>query len=230
MSNATVDRGARHRFFRVTWQRIKGGFESERFEKLLGEIQNSIRQIAEFTRGSIAVAPKRVALRERTNSRYWLQIRDQARMIFESLGSIWPCTCPNPHRASLRLDVSRTSEDRAIKFGVLFSYDISFGEPNFTLPWNWREVDIRPLRLVAGSSTADLPLSSPSVSKIHNLCHVLSQSPQHTTCVGYLDGHDFQHHVFMSAHRTEVERAQEIICFYDVLRHRGAYGLGVKEK
>lgn len=149
MSNAKVDRRAHHRFFRGTWQRIKGGFESERFEKLLGEIQNSIRQIAEFTRGSIAVAPKRVALRERTNSKYWLEIRDQARRIYESLGSIWPCTCPNPHRASLRLDVSRTStlqEDKAIKFGVLFSYDISFGEPNCTLPWNWREVDIQPLR------------------------------------------------------------------------------------
>lgn len=79
---------------------------------------------------------------------------------------------------------------------------------------------------VAGSS-ASVPRSSSSASKINDLCDVLSQRLQSLSCVGYLDDHEFQQHMFMSADIMDADESQEIVSFYDI---KFAHGLGVKEK
>ena len=149
MSHAKVDKSLRDKFFRHTWQRIKGGFDTPAVDCLLAEIQSSISKIAQLTKGSIAVAPKRVALQMRTSSRYWLQTKEHARRLFKTLGSHWSCACPQLHRASLRLDIRQSAsarEEEDYKFNVLFSYDTeSLNSAPAPLPWNWRELDIQPM-------------------------------------------------------------------------------------
>ena len=146
MSNAQVDKSLRDKYFRHTWQRIRGGFDTPAVDRLLAEIQNTISKIAQLTKGSIAVAPKRIALQIRSSSRYWLQTKEHARRLFKSLGSHWSCACPHAHRASLRLDLRQSSnmpEEKGFRFNVLFSYDLDSARlsPN-PLPWNWREINI----------------------------------------------------------------------------------------
>ncbi|KAL9046253.1 MAG: hypothetical protein Q9214_000864 [Letrouitia sp. 1 TL-2023] len=79
------------------------------------------------------------------------------------------------------------------------------------------------------SASAQRPSSS-SASKISDLCGVLSQRLQSLSCVGYLDDHEFQQHMFVSADGMDTDEFQEIISFYDILRLKFAHGLGVKEK
>ncbi|KAI4159865.1 MAG: hypothetical protein LQ342_006193 [Letrouitia transgressa] len=258
--NTGVDKGLRDKFFRDTWRRIKGGFDTSAMNRLLAEIQGSINQLAKFTKGSAAVAPKRVALQNCKNSRNWLQFRDHARRLFKSLGSHWFCACLHSHRASLRLDIRQMSpmhEEKEVKFNILFSNDTNAAATTSTsIPWNWLQVDVQPLPStskqttttmssqrqgtkhvsfdlqdtlkpsVAGSS-ASVPRSSSSASKINDLCDVLSQRLQSLSCVGYLDDHEFQQHMFMSADIMDADESQEIVSFYDI---KFAHGLGVKEK
>ena len=147
MSNAEVDKKLRDRFFRHTWQRIRGGFDTSAVSRLLVEIQSSIKHIADFTAGSTAVAPKRVALQKRTHARYWLRNRDYARRVFECLHSHWSCACPRQHCASLRLDIGPNPtmcEEKETNFNVLLSYDAKLTTGSAAcLPWSWREVDIQ---------------------------------------------------------------------------------------
>ena len=83
---------------------------------------------------------------------------------------------------------------------------------------------------VAGPSVSAPQSSSPPASKINDLCNVLSQPQHHSSCMGYFDDHEFQQHMFMSAHSMNFGEAHEIACFYDVLRRKGVHCLGVKEK
>lgn len=147
-NSTTVDRSLRDKFFRNTWKRVKGGFDTPSIRNLLADIQSSINQLNNFTKGSIAVAPKRAALQQRGNSKYWLRIRENAKKLFQSFDSMWACGCPFLHRASLRLDVCHSDygrRDEEMNFGVLFSFDVpAEGDSSTPLPWNWRDLQARP--------------------------------------------------------------------------------------
>lgn len=83
---------------------------------------------------------------------------------------------------------------------------------------------------VAGFSTSAPRSPSSSAPKINDLCGVLSQNPQNPSCVGYLDDHEFQQHMFVSGDGIDLDESQDIVCFYDILRLKFPHGLGVKEK
>lgn len=149
MINAGVDKGLREKFFRDTWRHVKGGFDTSAVKRLLSEIQGSINQLAKFTRGSAAYAPKRVAFQNSKKSRSWLQFRDHARRLFKTLGSCWSCACSYSHRASLRLDIRQMPlmhEEKEVMFTILFSNDIKPRTAASTsVPWNWYPVNVKPL-------------------------------------------------------------------------------------
>lgn len=178
----------------------------------------------------------------------WLQIRNDARRLYESLSSEsrWSCKCPYPHRASLRLDTRRGDEahdDTNTKFGVLFSFDSA---PEFdassSLPWVWRSLEIHtkcasfidpkvsnsPPTQASSGARANTPSS---IAEVEALCKALTKPPQGTECLGYLDDTAFQHHLYYAPSNMSEQTAKEIICFHDVLRRRqGRMGLGTKEK
>ena len=83
--------------------------------------------------------------------------------------------------------------------------------------------------VLAVSSTSALP-PPPSVTKISDLCGVLSKTRQSSSWVGYLDDHDLHQHVFVNAERANLDESRDILCFSDVFRRSFPYGLGVKEK
>lgn len=142
-----MDRNLREKFFRNNWKRVKGGFDTSKVTALLANIRSSISRIDRFTKGILAVTPEREALQQRANSRHWLEIRDHARRLLESLNSRWSCCCPHPHRASLRLDICHggaTNTGLDIRFGVLFSFDVdSTIQVSASLPWNWRNLNVQ---------------------------------------------------------------------------------------
>lgn len=144
MENGTVDVDRRVKFFKDSWTRVKGGFESEKYAKLQNEIVGDINQIAALTKGAIALEPLRLEQKRRTNSTHWIRIRDHARRLFETFNSHWCCTCScqYPHRASLRLDM-RKDLDNETRFRFKLSFDLDPAE-TVSLPWYWRDVEIKP--------------------------------------------------------------------------------------
>ena len=144
----TPDSKSRAHFFRHTWKRIKGGFDTPALTNLLREINSSIKQIDKFTKGSIAVAPKRIAIEQRAASGYWLEIRDKARSLSDCLDSCWLCSCSLPHKASLRLDVRKgpaTHAKEGIRFGVIFTFDLTTtATHSASVPWTWRHLEVLP--------------------------------------------------------------------------------------
>ncbi|KAH0543123.1 hypothetical protein FGG08_002549 [Glutinoglossum americanum] len=168
--DGTVDVAARDRFFGKPLTRIKGGFDSNRYANLLAEIVGDINQVAALTKGAIALEPLRLERKRRINAAYWVSIRDHARRLFETLSSRWSCacSCKNPHRAHLRLDVRNGGEtrDRSIRFGFLFSFDIN-ASTAASLPWDWRDVEIEPLQTPNTPCTLALTLAF-AVLQLHD--------------------------------------------------------------
>lgn len=145
MENGTVDASRRVEFFKNVLTRVKGGFQSKKYAKLLDDIVGDINQIATLTKGAIALEPLRLEQRRRSNSAHWIRIRDHARRLFETFHSHWSCncSCQHPHRASLRLDM-RKELDKETRFGFKLSFDLNSAE-TASLPWYWRDVEIEPL-------------------------------------------------------------------------------------
>lgn len=67
-------------------------------------------------------------------------------------------------------------------------------------------------------------------TQIKDLCEALSRLPQDTCCIGYVGESAHRHDLYTTGQTLNEEEARQIICFYDVLRQRGARGLGVKDK
>lgn len=147
-----MDFKLRDRFFKNPWTRVKGGFESEKYAKLLAEIISDINQLAFLTKGAIALEPLRLERKRRAkSSHYWIDIRDHARRLFDNFNSHWSrtCSCQYSHCASLRLDLRK---DWNLKpcFGFKLSFDLG-AAGTVALPWYWRDVEIEPLSAPASS-------------------------------------------------------------------------------
>lgn len=141
-----MDEKLRVKFFKNPWTRIKGGFEAEKYAKLLAEITSDIDRIATLTKGAIALDLPRLEQKRLANAtHYWINIRNHARRLFETFNSQWSCTCScnHPHRVSLRLDM-REDCNIETRFGFKLSFDLDTAEAS-ALPWYWRDVEIEPL-------------------------------------------------------------------------------------
>ncbi|KAI9769210.1 MAG: hypothetical protein M1840_004339 [Geoglossum simile] len=148
-SGGTINEKLRQNFFKNPWIRIKGGFDSNKYAKLLAEIDRDINQLHTLTKGAESLEPIRLDRKRRANAAYWIDVRDQARRLFEALRSRWSCSCPcrHPHRAHLRLDVRSGKEvgNSTTRFGLLFSFDVNAAVAA-SLPWNWRDIEIEPFQ------------------------------------------------------------------------------------
>lgn len=145
--DGSIETSLRQRFFHKPWRHIKIGFDTNKFASLLVEIEHDINQIDMLTRGSIALEPQRLERKRQDNAMYWLEIRNHARRLYESINLRWLCACQHPHRANLRLDLRRRCEvdEASVRFGILFSFDVD-GAGTMSLPWNWRDVEIEPFK------------------------------------------------------------------------------------
>ncbi|KAF2118797.1 hypothetical protein BDV96DRAFT_568475 [Lophiotrema nucula] len=152
LSDGLIDVKARKRFFNSAWTRIRGGFDTEKYGKLLQEIDRDIDKISKLASSAIQLEPIRTDRKNRLQSKYWLSIRDQAQRVFESLSSRFhPCSCNNPHQANLRLDFRKSKHDdeELARFAFLFGFERSRCAPTAQLPWDWMDVEIQ------GSHTSD---------------------------------------------------------------------------
>jgi hypothetical protein len=139
-----VNTQARDSFFRNPLNRIRGGFNSERYKQLLSSLQDDINRIATLTSGAIALEPLRLDRKRKANAAYWTRFQMYAERLYESLNSRWSsqCSCQCPHEANLRLELRNDGTNRAATFKILFSFDTDLATSD--LPWDWRAVEIEP--------------------------------------------------------------------------------------
>lgn len=141
----------RKKFFKSTWTRIRGGFDSDKYATLLRDIDRDIDKLSKLSAGAIQLEPLRAEKRNRLQSIYWQTIRDQAQRLFESLSSRFtPCACNHPHKANLRLDVRKgnAGTDDATRFAFLLTFEEALCGTN-PLPWNWRDIEIESSHLTS---------------------------------------------------------------------------------
>lgn len=142
--NSSVDEALRKKFFKSPRLKIRGGFNTDKYAELLADIDRDIDKISRLTRGTIELEPLRTEKKNRLQSVYWQNIRDQAQRLFESLSSRFsPCDCTHPHKANLRLDVrkSRSGDNTTARFAFLLTFEKSVCGPT-AIPWNWRDIEI----------------------------------------------------------------------------------------
>lgn len=135
----------RDKFFKNPLNRIKGGFNSEKYKTLLSSLSDDISLIATLTSGAIALEPLRLERKRKANVEYWIQFRQHAERLYEAFNSRWSsqCACQCPHQANLRLEIRKGHEfDHSPTFKFLFSFDQSISGQS--LPWDWRAVEIEP--------------------------------------------------------------------------------------
>lgn len=146
MKNDIVDVKRRTEFFKNPWTRVKGGFKSEKYAKLLEDIADNIDRIDTLTKGATALEPLRIERKRRINT---IGIRNHARRLFETFNSQWSCTCScqYPHRVSLRLDI-RKDWNMKTRFGFKLSFDLD-GAETAALPWYGRDIEIEPLSILS---------------------------------------------------------------------------------
>ncbi|KAF2464631.1 uncharacterized protein BDR25DRAFT_307145 [Lindgomyces ingoldianus] len=225
--DGSTDEKARKKFFKNSWTRIRGGFDSDKYATLLQDIDRDIDKISKLTSGAAQLEPLRAEKKNKIQSTYWLNIRDQAQRLFESLSSRFcPCSCKQPHKANLRLDVRRNhnTENEAVRFAFLFTFEKSGCVPK-ALPWDWRDVEIEasqclstqpptaPSPAYAAGGTKKTARFAPSItvsptqpnsrspspslaSKIDNLCKALMNGYQSGCCLGFLEDQPWQHHIY----------------------------------
>ncbi|KAF8249178.1 hypothetical protein K440DRAFT_622544 [Wilcoxina mikolae CBS 423.85] len=260
MENDTVDEKIRNKFFNSFWTRISGGFNSDKYAKLLDEILGDIDQINKLTEGAIQNESLRREIKRQANDTYWISLRDHAKRLYQSLSSRWPYTCPckHPHRASLRLDVRNISETD-ILFGFVFSFDENptAGTP---LPWNWRNVEIKPLQASAFPTTlvsahaqpspkktvrfTNMPSivlstakgstysqqATPPVTKISDLCKILGATTRTRSCLGLLDDQHSQHLIYCGSQPCPQNEIRKPTSLEEILNCGGAVSLATKQK
>ena len=110
---------------------------------LLQDIDSDIDKISKLTAGAVQLEPLRVE-KNRLQSTYWKNIRDQAQRLFGSLSSqFYPCSCHHPHKANLRLDIRKgyDVEEDTVRFAFLFTFEKSSCGPK-AFPWDWRDIEI----------------------------------------------------------------------------------------
>lgn len=145
--DGSVDEKARKRVF-GTWNRIKGGFQAEKYAKLLAEIDRDVYKISKLTSGTIQLEPMHAKRKKRLNSAYCSRIRTQAEKLFDAFSARWggSCACQSSHCVHLRLDLRQ--EDipaQGTRMAFLFSFDKA-GIMHTSLPWDWQDIEVETLQ------------------------------------------------------------------------------------
>ncbi|CAI6341287.1 unnamed protein product [Periconia digitata] len=222
--DGTVDEKARKKFFKSFWLKTRGGFNTEKYGSLLADIDRDIEKLSKLTSGAIQLEPIKTEKRNRSQSAYWQNIRDQAQRLFDSLSSRFsPCSCTHPHQANLRLDIRRSQGvDNATRFAFLLTFEKTLPS-GLSPPWDWRDIEIecsQPTSVTVGSLQVETPgkktarfapaitvspssqppntrSPSPGLTKIiDSLCRALSVAHQQDGCLGVLEDDTCQHHVY----------------------------------
>jgi hypothetical protein len=139
-----VDLQGRDRFFKNPFNRIKGGFNSEKYQKLLSSLDDDINRIVALTSGAIALEPLRLDRKRKASAAYWTQFHQHAERLYEALNSRWgaSCSCQCPHEANLRLELRRETEpEHSPTFKLLFFIEKN---PTTNSSWYWRAAEVRP--------------------------------------------------------------------------------------
>jgi hypothetical protein len=153
--NGEEENGTMERFFQKSsrfWHSVKIGLDSDKLDKLLEQIEKDIFRIEKLTEKTIKLEPQRQELHRKSNTRGWQNIRDCAKSLFVALSTQWRCDCKHAHETCLKLELPKPElvDNQDIIFGILFSYGAP-SNPGATVPWNWRDVEIR-----RGSKTSKL--------------------------------------------------------------------------
>ncbi len=139
---------------------MRGGFESERFTKLLDEIDGDSQRIAALTENAVDLEPIRLERKRKLNGPYWIGLQNNAKRLFGILSSSWSSACPcrHAHRANLRLDVRRGHDitQNSVRFAFVFSFDEDITAAT-SIPWDWRDVEIETLDTVTPWVFSSLP-------------------------------------------------------------------------
>jgi hypothetical protein len=131
-----IDAQARASFFRNPLNRIRGGFNSDKYKQLLGTLQDDIARIATLTSSAIALEPLRLDRKRRSNANYWKLCRKYASHLYVTLNTRWslPCSCQCLHQANLRLLLREEDLKKPTAFNILFSCDP--GTTGSGAPWD----------------------------------------------------------------------------------------------
>jgi len=144
MVDNVVDEKLRKEFFKKSWTRIRGGFNSERHKLLVAEIRDDIEQLCNFTKGAINLEDIYCEQSSLAISRYWLGIQSHMHRLYNALYSVWSQSCSlHTHRAKLKLDVPK--DDESYHETPQFNFSFLLGDNTTSmrsLPWKWRDVAV----------------------------------------------------------------------------------------
>ncbi|KAF2867390.1 hypothetical protein BDV95DRAFT_610791 [Massariosphaeria phaeospora] len=243
-----IDTKARDSFFKHPLNRIRGGFNSEKYKQLLLLVQDDINRIATLTSGAIALEPLRLDRKQKANAAYWTRFPIHAQQLYECLNSRWSsqCHCQCPHEASLRLELHKDASNRAAIFKILFSFDKDLATSN--LPWDWRAVEIEPSEDTNRITTQRAQVSPriivhsapgtqrswircmQAAPKISDLCKALKDGARTACCIGVLDDVAFKHHIHSAVLPNVQENNHKRTTLQDILEKRAGIGFQIKEK
>jgi hypothetical protein len=257
-SNGTVDEKARKKFFKSFWLKTRGGFNTEKYGNLLVDIDRDIEKLSKLTKGAIQLEPVKTEKKNKLQSAYWQNIRDQAQRLFDSLSTRFSlCDCTYPHQANLRLDIRK---DRGAEDTTRFTFLLTFEKHSHSTsspPWDWRDIEIESSQLASTAiavtvphvqtpgkkaahfapsitvSTSPRPSISPSHSsglaaKIDNLCRALVAGHQQDCCLGVLEDEAWQHHVYSVTGPASKAQISEAVSLNDIIR--GSKGVAPRQK
>lgn len=234
-SDGTIDQKARKKFFKSFWLKTRGGFNTEKYGALLADIDRDIEKLSKLTNGAIQLEPVKTEKKNKLQSAYWQNIRDQAQRLFDSLSSRFsPCACMHPHQANLRLDIrkDRGTEEDVIRFAFLLTFQ-KCSQPASSPPWDWRDIEIESSQqagtaktvhfapyITVSSSSRPLISHSPSsglTAKIDSLCRALLAARQQDCCLGVLEDEAWQHYVYSVTGPASKAQISETVSLNDII-------------
>jgi hypothetical protein len=169
-SDGTIDTKARKKFFKSFWLKTRGGFNTEKYGTLLADIDRDIEKLSRLINGAVRLEPVKTEKKNKLQSAYWQNIRDQAQRISDNLRArLSPCACTHSHQASLRLDIRNDCgvEEDGTRFAFLLTFE-KHSQPTSSPPWDWRKIEIESSQLVGTAVTfTTLQVQTPVKKTIH---------------------------------------------------------------
>tara|TARA_R110002003_G_scaffold115_9_gene10018 strand:- start:6311 stop:7255 length:945 start_codon:yes stop_codon:yes gene_type:complete len=153
-SDGTINEKERKKFFKKLSRNTRGGLNAEQYRDLLIDIDRDIHKLQELTNGAIRLEPIKIEKKNKLQSAYWQNVRDQAQRLYDSLSSRFlPCACQHCHQANLRLDIRRDSnaDEDAARFAFLLTFE-KRSQPAPSPPWDWRDIEIKSSQLTTTSA------------------------------------------------------------------------------
>jgi len=126
------------------WQGVKIGFDGDRIEALLKQIEDDISRIANLTHRSIELEPLRQERRLESHAQHWRDFRDRAKRIFDFLSARWSCETEHEHRVRLRLQTRRASSPDDVtkeRFELILSFDGANVNPPSNA-WEYHNIEV----------------------------------------------------------------------------------------